>query len=37
VIDPWGHYWSRAGWFDSVIGIGAWAPIMWKTGQQPPF
>jgi murein DD-endopeptidase MepM/ murein hydrolase activator NlpD len=36
-IDPYGHYWSRAKTFGSVIGAGAWGPSIWKIGEVPPY
>lgn len=36
-IDPYGYYWSRAKTYDGILGVGAWGPQLWKSGEVPPF
>ncbi len=36
-IDPYGYFWARAKTFDGILGVGAWGPALWKTGEIPPF
>ncbi len=39
-IDPSGYYWSRASTglgSPAWVGMGAWSPAVWTSGQVPPF
>lgn len=36
-IDPAGYLWSRAATpYGGVVGLGAWAPILWPASETPP-